>query len=49
MMRENLRRRHPDADAVELERLVVAWLQERPGAEMGDAEGRPGRRRFDGS
>ena len=46
MMRENLRRRHPRADGVELERLLVAWLQERPGAEMGDGDGRPGRRDF---
>jgi hypothetical protein len=46
MMRENLRRRHPDADAAESQRRLVAWLQERPGAELGDAEGRPGRRSF---
>lgn len=49
MMRENLRRRYPDAGAAELERHLVAWLHERPGAELGDADGRPGRRRFDGS
>jgi len=47
MMRENLRRRHPDEDASGLERRLVAWLHERPGDETGDADGVPGRRRFD--
>lgn len=41
MMRQNLRRRHPDADEQEIERLLVVWLHERPGAEHGDAVGRP--------
>ena len=43
MMRQNLRRRHPDVDENEIERLLVAWLHERPGAEQGDAVGRPRR------
>ncbi len=42
MMRENLRRRFPGAGAEEIEERLVAWLSERPGAELGDAVGRPG-------
>lgn len=38
LMRENLRRRHPDAGEEEIERRLVAWLRERPGAEHGDAD-----------
>lgn len=41
LMRQNLVRRHPDADAREIERLLTGWLHERPGAEHGDGEGRP--------
>jgi hypothetical protein len=41
MKRASLRREHPDADAEEIERRVRAWLQTRPGAEHGDAVGRP--------
>lgn len=43
MMRQNLRRRHPGASDQEIERLLLAWLRERPGAEHGDAVGRPRR------
>jgi hypothetical protein len=39
MMRQNLRRRHPDASEAEIERLFFEWLQHRPGAEHGDASG----------
>ena len=39
MMRQNLRRRHPEASEPEIERLVGAWLQERPGAPYGDVGG----------
>ena len=39
MMRQNLRRLHPEASEKEIERLVGAWLQERPGAPHGDAGG----------
>ncbi len=41
LMRQNLRRRHPEADDGEIERLLAAWLVERPGAEHGDAAGTP--------
>jgi hypothetical protein len=41
MMRQNLRRRHPDLDDAGIERLLSAWLQHRPGAEFGDSAGRP--------
>ena len=43
IMRQNLRRQHPDAAEDEIEELLVEWLQHRPGAEHGDAPGRPGR------
>lgn len=41
LMRQNVRRRHPDADDEEIERRLVAWLHTRPGAEHGDCPGRP--------
>jgi hypothetical protein len=40
IMRQNLRRRFPDAGAQEIEAHLVAWLHSRPGAEDGDAVGR---------
>jgi hypothetical protein len=36
-----LRREHPDATDAELETMLVAWYETRPGAEHGDAWGRP--------
>jgi hypothetical protein len=36
MQRQIIRRRHPDASDEEVEALLSRWLQERPGAEMGD-------------
>jgi len=42
MMRQNLRREFPTASATEIESRLVTWLQHRPGAEHGDAVGRPG-------
>jgi hypothetical protein len=36
IMRQNLRRRFPNASAEEIERRLIAWLQTRPGAELGD-------------
>ena len=39
IMRQNLRRRHLEASEAEIETLLVEWLQTRPGAEAGDAEG----------
>ena len=41
MMRQNLRRRHPEATLEEIDRRLCAWMSERPGAEHGDAAGRP--------
>ena len=41
IMRQNLRRRHPDATDEGMERLLVEWLHARPGAEHGDGCGRP--------
>ena len=41
MMAANLRRRHPHASPEEIERLIDAWLLERPGAEEGDGPGVP--------
>ena len=41
MMAANLRRRHPRATPEEIERLLDAWLLERPGAETGDEPGTP--------
>jgi len=40
MMRQKLRRDHPGLADHEIEARVRAWLQERPGAEFGDAVGR---------
>jgi hypothetical protein len=40
IMRENLRRRRPHASREEIQASLNAWLQERPGAEHGDAVGR---------
>jgi Rv0078B-related antitoxin len=41
MMRQNLRRRHPDASEEEIESRLRAWMSHRPGAEHGDGVGRP--------
>jgi len=41
MMRQNLKRRHPDASAPEIETRLRNWMRQRPGAENGDAAGRP--------
>jgi Rv0078B-related antitoxin len=41
LMRQNLRRNHPEADDQEVDRLLSTWLRERPGAEHGDCPGRP--------
>lgn len=42
MKRQSLRRENPQASDAEIERMLVAWLHHRPGAEHGDAEGVPG-------
>ena len=39
-MRSNLQRRHPQADAAEIDKRLSDWLLHRPGAEHGDASGR---------
>jgi Rv0078B-related antitoxin len=41
MLRAKLRRKHPGSSAEEIEAMVDAWFMTRPGAEEGDAEGRP--------
>jgi len=41
MMRQNLRRRYPEADEKEIKTRLAQWLRERPGAEYGDCDGRP--------
>ena len=40
LMRQNLRRSHPEAGVEEIERLLRGWLRDRPGAEAGDGPGR---------
>lgn len=42
LMRQQIRRRYPDADPETVERMLTEWLRTRPGAEHGDAAGRPG-------
>ena len=39
LMRQNLRRRHPEANDEVIERLLDTWLRERPGAPSGDCPG----------
>jgi Rv0078B-related antitoxin len=41
MMRQRFRREHPDAGQEEIRERLTAWLQTRPGAENGDAQGTP--------
>lgn len=40
LMRQNLKRNHPEANEDEIDRKLSQWLQERPGAESGDCVGR---------
>jgi len=40
MMRQKIRRDHPDLADHEVEARLGSWLRERPGAEFGDAVGR---------
>ena len=40
MMRQRLHRENPGAQEEEVGRRLAAWLQTRPGAEDGDAEGK---------
>lgn len=39
MLRQRLRREHPDASAHDIDAAIAAWLQRRPGAEHGDYPG----------
>ena len=41
LMRQKLRRERPEAGDDEIEQALSDWLGERPGAEHGDAPGRP--------
>ena len=41
MMRTTLRRKNPDLSDEEIGKLLTSWLHHRPGAEQGDAVGRP--------
>jgi hypothetical protein len=41
MLKQRYRREHPGAGEAAVEAAVVAWHSRRPGAEHGDAEGRP--------
>lgn len=41
MLRQKLRRRHPQASEDEIEAMIAAWLEHRPGAEHGDGVGKP--------
>ncbi len=43
IMRQNLRRKFPEADEDSIERRLTEWLLSRPGAPDGDAAGKPGR------
>lgn len=40
LMRQNLRRAHPQAPEDEIDRLLRQWLGQRPGATFGDSIGR---------
>jgi hypothetical protein len=43
LMRQNLRRNHPQATESEIDAKLGEWLRHRPGAELGDCPGRPRR------
>lgn len=45
IMRQNLRRRFPQAADAEIEAKLEEWLRNRPGAEHGDVPGRVSRPR----
>ena len=40
MMKQNLKRRHPELGPEDLRARYLRWLRHRPGAEEGDAPGR---------
>lgn len=41
MMRTRLRREHPEYDDAMLEAAMIRWMQDRPGAPVGDHPGPP--------
>ena len=41
LKRQQLRRDHPQWGCERIEESLATWLRERPGAEDGDAQGRP--------
>jgi len=41
LMRQRLRQEHPALTEAEIEARLLEWLRDRPGAEFGDAAGRP--------
>jgi hypothetical protein len=41
IMRQKLRRTFPDASEGEIDEKLKTWLAERPGAQYGDAPGKP--------
>lgn len=41
LMEQRLRRLHPDAGKEKIQAMLRRWLETRPGAEHGDACGRP--------
>jgi hypothetical protein len=44
LMRQNLRRRHPGESDQLIDERLTKWVRTRPGAEHGDAAGRPSTR-----
>jgi hypothetical protein len=41
MLRQRLRRKHPEATDADVDVMIGGWLEHRPGAEHGDGEGTP--------
>lgn len=41
MLRQKLRRKHPQGTDAEIDAKVDEWLAHRPGAEQGDGDGTP--------
>jgi hypothetical protein len=39
LMRQNLRRRHPDWSEAQIDERLAEWLATRPGADFGDCPG----------
>ncbi|MGH3929254.1 MAG: hypothetical protein ACRDTF_04680 [Pseudonocardiaceae bacterium] len=46
MLRQRLRREHPEATAQDIDAAIAAWLQCRSGAEHGDHPGPPSSRQL---